>query len=347
MPKIKPPALKPGNTIAVLSPSWGGPASFAHIYENGLKKLRDLGFNIKEYPTARMDQSILVRNPKLRAKDINDAFADREVNGIIATIGGEDSIRILPHVDQKIILKNPKVIMGFSDTTTILAYLNQLGLVTFHGPSIMAGISQMNKLPKNFADHFKKFFFFKYQSLVYKKYSQYCDGYPNWQETKSTGKINPLIKNTDGWHWLQGKKTVKGELFGGCIEVLEKMRGTKFWPDQNFWNNKILILETSEEKPLVDTAKSYLMNYARSGIFNRISAILFGRARDYTDAEKKELDLSLISIVRKNSDNHDLAIVTNMDFGHTDPQLILPLGIETEVNPLKREIKLIEYPFAG
>ncbi|MBU1323280.1 LD-carboxypeptidase [Patescibacteria group bacterium] len=346
MLKNKPPSLKLGDTIAIISPSWGGPSIFPHIYENGLKKLYSLGFKVKEYPTARMDQSVLNKNPQLRAKDINDAFADKKVNCIVASIGGEDSIRILPHIDKNVVLENPKIIMGYSDTDTILTYLNQLGLITFHGPSVMAGFSQMDNLPKNFESHFKRFFLSRYKSLVYRKYSQYCDGYPNWKETENTGKTNQLKKNTDGWHWLQGKKIVKGELFGGCIEVLEKMAGTKFWPNDNFWNNKILFFETSEEKPSIKTITRYLKNYSQSGIFKRISSVLFGRARDFSAIEKKDLDLNIRNIINNNSVNHDLPIITNMDFGHTDPQLILPLGVEIEVNPIKQEVRLNENPFA-
>ncbi len=346
MQRIKPTAIKPCDTIAVLSPSWGGPAAFPHIYENGLRKLQDLGLNIKEYPTARMSQSVLSKNPRLRAKDINEAFADKKVNAIISSIGGEDSIRILSYLDTRIILGNPKVFMGFSDTVTILTYLNQLGLVTFNGPSIMAGFSQMDNLPEDFENHFKRFFFTKYQFLVYKKYSPYNDGYPDWKETENTGKVNPPKTNVDGWHWLLGRKTTRGKLFGGCIDVLEQMKGTKFWPDDNFWNNKILFFETSEDKPLVEAVSGYLNDYASLGIFNRSVAVLFGRARDYSKAEKKDLDSNLIKIINKNSVDSDLPLITNMDFGHTDPQFILPLGIEAEVNPVKQEIKLIEYPFA-
>src|SRR5687768_2795347 len=131
MKYIKPPKLKEGDTIAALSPSWGGPSAFPHIYENGIRVLRDIfGLNVKEYPTARMSPEKLYDNPKIRARDVTDAFADREVKAIITTIGGDDSIRILPYLNLNIIIRNPKIIMGYSDTSTILTYLNQHGLVT-------------------------------------------------------------------------------------------------------------------------------------------------------------------------------------------------------------------------
>jgi muramoyltetrapeptide carboxypeptidase LdcA involved in peptidoglycan recycling len=86
-------------------------------------------------------------NVKLRAQDINAAFADREVKAVFA------SIRILPFIDINIIKNNPKIFMGYSDTTTMLTYFNLLGLVTFNGPSVMASFSQAENLPKEFTQH--------------------------------------------------------------------------------------------------------------------------------------------------------------------------------------------------
>lgn len=138
---LKPARLANGDTVAIVSPSWGGPSIFPHVYDKGLEAIRDLGLRIKEFPSARADNDYLFQNPRARAKDINDAFADVEVNAIFASIGGDDSIRILPFLDPVTIKKNPKILMGYSDTTTLLTYINQMGLVTFNGPSVMAGIS--------------------------------------------------------------------------------------------------------------------------------------------------------------------------------------------------------------
>jgi muramoyltetrapeptide carboxypeptidase LdcA involved in peptidoglycan recycling len=112
MKMIKPKMLQKGSTIAVLSPSWGGPSLFPGIYEKALENLKEIfQFNIVEYPTARMDAESLYNHPELRAKDINDAFADDSIDTIFVSIGGNDSIRILEYLDIPSILKNPKIIM--------------------------------------------------------------------------------------------------------------------------------------------------------------------------------------------------------------------------------------------
>lgn len=341
---IKSKKLQKGDTIAIVSPSWGGPSVFPHIYESGINTLEKLGFKIKEYPSAKNDEDYNYNHPEFRAKDINDAFADSEVKAIFSSIGGDDSIRILPFLDLETIKKNPKVIMGYSDTTTLNTYLNQLGLVTLNGPAIMAGFSQWDSLGKKFQEHIKTILFNNPEEYNYEAYDSYCEGYLDWSDKSNVGKTKPMIKNT-GWNFLQGKTKVQGELFGGCIEVLEFMKNTKFWPKNDFWNGKILFLETSGDKPTPDQVKWMLRNYGMQGILNKISALLIGRPKDYSEEEKKQLNENVLTVIKTEFKNTSLPIITNMDFGHTDPQWILPLGIKAEIDCHKKEFKLIEKIF--
>jgi len=337
----KPSKLKQGDTVAIVSPSWGGPSVFPHIYENGLKVLQEWGLKIKEFPTARMDAAFTRANPQVRAKDLNDAFADHEVKAIFASIGGDDSVRILPFLNKKIITENPKILMGYSDTSTLHVFANLQELITFYGPSIMAGFSQMESLPESFKSHVWEMLFEPKESYEYRPYGKYCDGYPDWANKENTGKVKQ-IKSDDGWHWLQGNTKVQGELFGGCMEVLEMMKGTDFWPSQDFWKGKIFFLETSEEKPSIHYIDHVLRNYGVLGVFDKIGGFIFSRARDYSDEEKKELEEKIISIVAKEFGKPDLPIVANFDVGHTDPQVVLPLGVKTEIDCRNKKVKLIE-----
>ena len=337
-----PQKLKPGDTVAIISPSWGGPSVFPHIYENGLKILTEWGLKIKEYPTARADTQYLRKNPEFRAKDINDAFSDSEVKAIFTSIGGDDSVRILPYLDKEKIKNNPKILMGFSDTTTLHTFCNQLGLVTFYGPSIMAGFSQMKNLPESFECHVKEMLFEPKDNYEYTPYGEYAEGYLNWSDENNLGKTKELKKD-DGWRFLQCTGIVRGELFGGCIEVLEMIKGTEFWPKSEFWDGKILVLETSEEKPTIHELGNELRNYGMQGVFDRISGIVFGRARDYSAEEKLELEKIIIAIVRDEFSKDNLPIIANVDFGHTDPQFVLPLGAKAEIDCENRKFKIIEH----
>jgi muramoyltetrapeptide carboxypeptidase LdcA involved in peptidoglycan recycling len=338
---IKPNRLKKGDTVAIVSPSWGGPSVYPHVYENGLKVLEDWGLSIKEYPTTRETQEFLSQNPRARARDLNEAFADKDVKAIFASIGGEDSIRILPFLDKQVIYNNPKIFLGYSDSTTIHVFCNLLGLTSFHGPSIMGGFSQLASLPTSYSSHIKEFLFEPKDCYDYEPYNHYSEGYPDWKDLSNLGKVNELATNS-GYSVIQGSGNVKGELFGGCIEVLEFLKGTDFWPDKEFWHNKILFFETSEHKPPIHNIAYMLRNYGVQGVFNKCVAVLFGRARDYSSEEKDLLNNTIKNIVGNEFEKPDLPIITNLDFGHTDPQHILPLGVLSEVDCTTKKLRLLE-----
>ena len=342
MVPVKPRRLSRGDTVAIVSPSGAAPNRFPWVYERGLRNLEHVfGLEVKEYPTARAERDTLARNPRMRAEDVNRAFRDDEVRGIIASIGGEDSMRILPYVDGAAIEANPKVLMGFSDTTTLLMFGNQRGLVTFHGPSVMAGFAQLETLPRALTEHIRHVLFDASPAPEYRPFSAYSDGYPDWNSPENAGEVRPPRKDA-GWHWLQGEARARGRLFGGNIEVLEFLKGTPFWPDPEFWKGKVLFLETSEEVPPPLAVQRWLRNYGLQGVFDDVVALLFGRARGYSDEQKRELDALLVSVVAEEFGQPDLPIVSNLDFGHTDPQFILPLGVEAEVDPAQKAFRLLE-----
>ncbi len=343
MKYIKPKKLQKGDIVGIISPSWGGPSIFPHIYKAGLLALKEMGLQIKEFLTARADAKYLYNNPKIRANDVNEAFLDDEVSAIFASIGGDDSVRSLPYLDLDAIKSNPKIIMGYSDTSILLTYANQLGLVTFDGPSIMAGFSQIRNFPSA-QKHVQDMLFNTNDYYEYQPFKEYVDGYPDWAEEGNTGKINEKKFEYTQWNWLQGTSKVDGNLFGGCIEVLEFIKGTDYWPDKEFWDGKILFFETSEEKPSPDNVKYMLRNYGVQGIFEEVKGILFGRARDYSIEEKKKLDETILNIVKNEFGFSELPIVTNLDFGHTDPRFIMPLGCKLEINCEMKKISLIESP---
>ncbi|WP_428241600.1 S66 family peptidase [Gynuella sp.] len=342
---LKPKKLYKGDTLAVLSPSWGGPSLFPHIYQQGVSNLRALGFNVVEFPTATADATALYHDPKLRAKDINDAFADASIDGIITTIGGEDSVRILPYIDTELVRNNPKFFMGYSDATTLTTYFNQLGLVSFNGPAVMAGFSQLNAFSESYRNYLTGFLFDAPEAYEMPVFGEYHTGYPSWSDVTNTGRVKePEINH--GPRFIQGSGVCSGQLFGGCVEVLEMMKGTRFWPNADFWNDKVLFLETSEDKPAVGQVRYWLRNYGMLGVFERISGVLVGRPSGYSEAEKAALEETLTTVISREFGQSNLPVVSRLDFGHTDPQLVMPLGIECQIDCNRRQLRLMESAFS-
>ncbi|MFA6942130.1 MAG: S66 peptidase family protein [Clostridiaceae bacterium] len=342
---IKVRKLRRGSKIAVISPSNGLPYKYPDIYNLGLENLKDIfGFEIIEYPTAKMEGRQLYLNPKLRADDINRAFKDDTVDGIICSIGGYESVRILEYLDIENILRNPKLIMGFSDAASFLSFLNYKGLVTFYGPSVMAGFAQMRSLPKKFKNHVEDILIKGKVPYSYAPYEKWTEGYKDWNDKNALGECTEFYQN-EGFQVLQGLEDVEGYLWGGCIEVLEFLKGTTFWPDNSFWDDKILFFETSEEKPLPDKVGSMLRNYGTQGILNKVKGIIFGRPKDYSDLEKEELK-GIISDILNIEYKTDIPVFFNVDFGHTDPKIILPLGALVKLSIKDKGITLMESPFS-
>ncbi len=342
---IKPKRLVPNDMVALLSPSWGGPSRFPHVFDLGIKNLiSKFDLRVKEFPTARMDAEVTYQNPRLRAEDINAAFTDPEVAAIITSIGGDDSVRILPFLDLELILQNPKIFMGFSDTAAINCFLNSKGLITYNGPSNMAGFAQLDNVSPGATDHIREILFEAPDKYPFQPYPEWSDKYISWDTAGYSGETSEKISNSEGWHWLQGSGIVQGRLFGGCIEVLEFLKGTQFWPDHDFLRGSILFFETSEDKPTVSSVKYFLRNYGSMGLLDSIGGILFGRARSYSEAEKIELDKMIVQIVAGEFGRSDMPILTNLDFGHTDPQWIMPLGVKAEVDCKNKSLSLCEAP---
>jgi muramoyltetrapeptide carboxypeptidase LdcA involved in peptidoglycan recycling len=340
-PPIRPPRLEPGDTVAVVATSWGGPTVFPHVFERGVATLRrELGLDVRLLPTARMSPSELWADPRARAADLNDAFADRSVRAIFVAIGGIDSDRILPFLDQSLALADPKILFGFSDTVTQLAFYHQAGLVTFNGPSVMAGFAQMDAFPGT-AARVRSILFEPTPSYEYGPFDTWVDGYANWGDPANAGEVGELRPH-DGWHWLQGSGAARGRLFGGCGEVLEMLKGTPYWPEPAFWDGRLFFIETSEDAPTPDTVSAWLRNYGMQGVFDRISGMLVGRARGYSDEDKRRLDELVVRVVAGEFGRPELPIVSNLDFGHTDPQWVLPLGVLAEMDVDGRAIRLVE-----
>lgn len=338
---IKPSRLRPGDTVAVLSPSWGGASRFPHVFDLGLANLRALlDVQVREYPTTRMNDKELYKHPERRAADLLAAFADPDVHAIISAIGGDDSVRLLPYLDPDVIRDNPKILMGFSDTTTLLTYGCQLGMVTFHGPSIMAGFAQMKTLPASFAQHVRQLLAEPMSSYEYSPYPMRVSVFQRWSASDYTGELE--YAPNAGWCLLQGTSAVRGRLFGGNIEVLEFLKGTAWWPPPDFWQDAILFLETSEEKPTPDQVKYMLRNYGMQGVFERINGLLFARPQFYSEEERKALHQVIVAVVAGEFGRDDLPIVAEMDFGHEAPQSVMPLGVTTEIDCVRRTVRLVE-----
>jgi len=341
---IKPRKLQPGDTVAAISLSWGGPGTFPHRYEAGKQQLQN-EFNLKVIatPHALRDAAWLHNNPKARAEDLMNAFTDPSIKAIISTIGGDDSIRILPYLDLDVIRSNPKIFMGYSDTTITHMACFKAGLISFFGPSIMAGFAENGGMFPYMVDSVRKTFF---SAAPIGEIKPHTGGWTaeilDWANPENQFHKRRLMPST-GWKFIQGNGVRQGHLMGGCLEVLDFLRGTDFWPESTAWQNAILFLETSEEAPPPNVLKYALRTYAAMGILKKLSGILFGRPGGELPLERfQEYDEVFYQVITEEEGLSQLPVITYMDFGHTDPMFVLPYGVKAEIDCETRRFAILE-----
>jgi muramoyltetrapeptide carboxypeptidase LdcA involved in peptidoglycan recycling len=341
---VKPQRLRAGDKIAAVSLSWGGPGTYPLRYEAGKEQLQDeFGISVVETPSALRGAAWLHENPQARADDLMAAFADPTVRAIFSTIGGDDSIRVLRHVDLDVIRSNPKILMGFSDTTVTHMACLKAGLVSFYGPALMTGFAENGGMHPYMIDSVRRTLF---SSVPIGEVAPNTGGWtaesPEWGEPENQTRPRRLLPS-EGWEFLQGNGTRRGHLVGGCIEVLDWLRGTDVWPADAFWSDAILFLETSEEGPQPEAVLRSLRVLAAMGILHKLSGLLFARPGGKVPPEEfKEYDQAILQVVAEEEGLTGLPIVTRMDFGHTDPVFVLPYGLEAEIDCRAQRFRILE-----
>ena len=195
---LLPPSLKPGDKVAIISPSSGMPFLFPWVYEQGLKRIREL-FQLEpvEFPTALQSPEYLSQNPKARADDINAAFRDPSIKAIIATIGGNDQVRILPYLDKEIIQPNPKIFMGYSDCTNLHLFLWNLGIISYYGGSVMTQFAMNGGMQEYTIQSIRKALF---QPSIGKIFPapEYSDDDLDWADKSNLNRKRAMYSGS-GW----------------------------------------------------------------------------------------------------------------------------------------------------
>lgn len=336
----KPKKLQPGDKIATVSPSWGGAgdSELRWRYDQGVKRVESIfGLEVLPMPNSLKGSEYLYEHPQARAEDLMTAFKDKSIKGIFANIGGEESIRLLPYIDFNIIRKNPKIFMGYSDVTITHLFCHKAGISSFYGPAILTDFAENVEMDSYTIDMLKRILFSDDVIGKIKPALKWTSERLEWHE-RNKNRRRKMLPN-QGYEVLQGSGVVQGRLIGGCIEVLEFAKGTEIWPEQKHWKDSILFFETSEEKPEPSFIKYWLRNYAAQGILQMANGIVFGKPQDekYYESYKE-----VILQVMKEYGLEYLPILYNLNFGHTEPKIVLPYGVMAKINCDKGTFSILE-----
>jgi muramoyltetrapeptide carboxypeptidase LdcA involved in peptidoglycan recycling len=332
----------PGDAVAVVSPSAGLPELFPRPYELGVRRLEeDFGLRVVEYPTTRK----MGATPRERAEDLHAAFADRQIKAVLSSIGGDDQITVLPYLDRELLRAHAKPFFGYSDCTNLLMVLWNLGIVGYHGASVMVEFGRPGAMHPLTAGSLRAALLGtgEYELTAARMFT---DVNGAWDDPE-TFAAAPALEPAPAWTWHRPDRVVEGRGWGGNLEILSwlLMADREIQP-ADAYRGCVLFLETSEELPRAEEVYRILRNMGERGLLRQFPALLMGRARAWSfehrlaPAERARFRRQQREAVLRALGEYapDTMAVFDVDLGHTDPQLVIPSGGLVRVDGPARRI---------
>ncbi len=339
---VHPPKARPGDHIAVLSPSFAAAGAFPDVHEQAMRRLEEVtGLVPVEYPTTRQ----VGASAQERARDVNEAFADPSIRAVLAVVGGEDQIQVVPHLDPELARRDPKPFLGTSDNTNLHQWLWRHGVASFYG-----GSSQVHLGPGPGVDdvHLRSLraALLTGERLEVTDPGESEDVGRDWADPRALTEFGER-EPTEPWSWSGPERSVTGRSWGGCLEVLQWVLTAGRFPfEADVLAGGVLLLETSEELLPAGEVGWIVRSLGERGILAAVDAVLLARppVSDFTRrpeaaerarlrAEQRDVVANIIA-----GYNADAVVCVGVPFGHTRPQWILPHGGEITVDGSARRV---------
>ena len=304
MKSIKAKKLKPGASIGLVSPA--SSISDQKI-QTAVTNLEGLGFRLVFGENAKAQKGYLAGEDQARINDLHRFFKEDKIDAIWCLRGGYGSARLLPDLDYKLIRKNPKVLIGYSDITALLnSIYNKCGLLAFHGP---VGSS-------TFTD-------FTIQSL---------------QSMLLQTSIPPPIQVLEDKAFTIRSGQAEGKLVGGNLSLISALAGSSYLPK---FKNKIVFLEDVGEKPYrIDRMLTHLLY---STDLHKAAAIVLGVFAD-CEADPDDKSLSLKETLQDRLGQVSIPVIYGFPFGHVADNATLAIGLRASLDTATGKLRFLESP---
>lgn len=297
--------------------------------QRGIQELKKHGFQVKLGEHVSKHYKHMAGTVQQRIEDLHAMFADNEIKAIICTIGGYNSNQLLEFLDYDLIKQHPKIFVGYSDITAPLnAIYAKTGLVTYLGPAILPQFGEYEGMLPYTWEYFEKILM-QTERVHVRASQQWTDEFTPWDKednrpraTKSNEGIKIILKSG---------LTSSGTLIGGNLGTLLLLNGTSYMPNLE---GTILCVEEDEiETPA--TVDRFLTQLRHIGAFSKIKGMLIGRFNSKVGFKKED---SLEDVVLAATEGYDFPILYDLDFGHTDPMLTIPIGGHCEMGTADNRI---------
>ncbi len=327
MKLLKPRALKPGSRLGIIACST--PINAApDVIERAYRRLQELGFEVVEAPGARGLVGHTAGSIAERVKAFHAFIRDPKIDGIMAFWGGFQGHQLLEYLDFDLIRRKPKPIIGYSDMTSLLVGIHEkTGLVTFNGP---AGITfGKPELPEFTRQGF--------ETIVMKGQAPHSLA-ASEEISDNLWFLDPdkkmHFRGNPGWKVFRAGKA-EGRLIGGNVGTMLLLAGTPYWPKLK---GRILVIEDDESENS-KTLDRFFTQLRQMGVYDEIAGMIVGRfSASVKLSETDSLDMILNDALR----GYRFPVITEIDFGHTDPLLTLPMGVRARMSTKPLKIELLE-----
>lgn len=309
MQVLKPARLKKGDIIGLISPA-SSPDDLSKV-EESTKYLEKLGYKVKIGKNVGKFNGYLAGNDDERLEDLHSMFSDKSVKAIMCLRGGYGAFRLLDRINYKMIQKNPKIFVGYSEITALQnAIFSKTGMITFAGP--MPAVDFIN----NISPYTEEWF---------------------WKVVTSNKKIGKVKNPENSKIPFINKGTAIGRILGGNLAVLSTMIGTDFFP---VMKDKILLLEDIDEKPYkIDR----MLNQLRlAKVFKSLKGVILGRFVECYEQDPNKKTLSLGEIIEHYFKSLKIPTIYTFPHGHIKDFITIPIGIRVGLNATKGTVEFLE-----
>ena len=315
MEKIYPQKLQKGDMVRVVAPSQSFGIISKENREIAKRRFDEMGLKVTFGKHIKEMDEFNSSSVESRVEDLHEAFADKEVKMIITVIGGFNCNQLLKYLDYDLISNNPKIFIGYSDTTALEnAIFTKTGLVTYTGPAYSTFAQEK---------------YFEYTMNVFKQALFSEDQYQivpseNWSNDLwfMDQKNRALIPN-DGRLVVNGGKA-KGEIVGGNLNTFNLLQGTEFSP---VFNNTILFIEDDGETRDVLFDRD-IQSFIQRPDFVEVKGVVIGRFEKASNMTNEKI----VKIIKTKKELDHIPVIANVDFGHTSPLITFPVGGEVSID---------------
>ena len=301
---IIPKRLEKGDVIGVVAPSNPIVGDNIEEIERAKEIITELGYKVKYSKNLFSNTNKYSSTAEEKAEDINEMFADKEVKMIWCAKGGENSNSTFDYLDYNLIKKNPKIICGYSDITSITNVISaKTGLVTFSGTNF-----------KTIATDETEYSLME----IIKRLEQ--------------GSLE-IGTSIDSYTTIRSGYA-EGELIGGNLSLMKGLVAGKY--AVNF-KNKILFLEELGIETGPALVSNHLYYMKQNKIFDQIKGLWIG---NYTHESEIKLEDILLDTIK---DEYNIPIIKSENFGHIERKTVIPIGTKAIINTSREtKIKLVE-----